>query len=244
MREDGVARAVYETLGQVPLVGGSASDDGQAKNTWIFADGLFRQDCAALVVASTPLPVMAFKTQHLEPTEKRLVITAADPRQRLVREIDGVPAARAYARQLGMNVDQLTPGIFAASPLTVRIGGSDYVRSIQRVNPDLSLTFFCSVEEGLVLRLARSCELLESLEQAFARIREQLGPPQLVLAFDCILRWAEIVQGGLERSVDQLYRANNALGFSTYGEIYQGVHINQTLTGIVLGADRIEERHG
>ena len=42
---------------------------------------------------------------------------------------------------------------FADSPFVVKIDGANYVRSIQKVNPDGSLTFFCAIEEGLVLRV-------------------------------------------------------------------------------------------
>jgi hypothetical protein len=29
--------------------------------------------------------------------------------------------------------------------------------------------------------------------------------------------------------------ANNAVGFSTYGEQFNGIHVNQTLTGVAIG---------
>ena len=32
--------------------------------------------------------------------------------------------------------------------------------------------------------------------------------------------------------VETLFRANNVVGFNSYGEQYHGVHVNQTLTGI------------
>ena len=38
--------------------------------------------------------------------------------------------------------------------------------------------------------------------------------------------------------MSELYRANNVLGFATYGEQYQSMHLNQTLTGIAFGRPR------
>jgi hypothetical protein len=35
--------------------------------------------------------------------------------------------------------------------------------------------------------------------------------------------------------VEQVFRDNNTVGFSSYGEQYLGVHVNQTLTGIAIG---------
>ena len=41
---------------------------------------------------------------------------------------------------------------------------------------------------------------------------------------------------GLEDRVGEILRRNRAVGFNTYGEQFCGVHVNQTLTGIALGA--------
>ncbi len=122
----------------------------------------------------------------------------------------------------------------------VLINGTNYVRSIQKVNPDGSLTFYCAIENGLVLRVAKGVDLVENLEQAFLRVRAEIGPPQFVLSCDCILRKLEIYQNQLKDRVDEIFLRNNAIGFNAYGEQFQGVHINQTLVGIAIGADPIE----
>lgn len=240
MREEVVARTMQDALGRIPLAGGSAGDDLDFGKTYVYVDGAFRSDCAALTLVTTQLPFTVFKTQHLVSTEQRLVITEADTAQRVVKEINGLPAAEEFARLLGIGVKELTPSRFAASPVVVRIDGNDYVRSIQKVNSDGSITFYCAIEEGVVLRMARGVDLVENLEQAFARIRAQIGSPQLVIACDCILRRMEVVQNHLEDRVGEIFKSNNAVGFNTYGEVFRGVHINQTLTGIAIGMSRTE----
>jgi hypothetical protein len=244
VREEVVARTLQEALGKVPLAGGSAGDGLDFGKTYVYVDGAFRSDCAALTLISTPLPFTVFKTQHLVPTEQRLVITEADIALRVVKEINGLPAAEEYARLLGIGVDELTPDRFAASPLVVMIDGNTYVRSVQKMNSDLSITFYCAIEEGVVLRLARGVNLVENLEEAFARIRAQIGMPELVIACDCILRRMEIVQNHLEERVGQIFKSNRAVGFNTYGEVFRGVHINQTLTGVAIGASSTEVHRG
>ena len=57
----------------------------------------------------------------------------------------------------------------------------NYVRSIQKANPDGSLKFYCAIERGVVLRVARGVDLVANLETALAQVRAQIGPPQLVL---------------------------------------------------------------
>jgi hypothetical protein len=118
----------------------------------------------------------------------------------------------------------------------VIIDGTDYVRSIQKVNPDGSLTFFCAIEEGVVFRVAHGVGLVNNLEQTFDRIHEKIGKPQLVMCCDCILRKLEVSQNGLKDRVGEIFRNNNAIGFNSYGEQFHGVHVNQTLTGIAIGA--------
>ena len=240
MREEAVTRALQSALGKLPLVGGSAGDGVNFESTHVYFEGRFHSDSAVLILASTRLPIKLFKTQHFVATDKRLVVTEADASLRTVREINGLPAAQEYARILGLDAQDLVPKRFAAWPVVVLIDGTNYVRAIQKVNPDNSLTFFCAIENGLVLRVANGVDLVENLEQAFAQIRREIGPPQLVLGCDCILRKLEIFQSSLTDRVGEVLLRNSTIGFNTYGEQFRGVHVNQTLVGIAFGTDSTE----
>ncbi|MDD5059186.1 MAG: FIST N-terminal domain-containing protein [Sideroxydans sp.] len=235
VREEQVAHALQYALGNIGLFGGSAGDDQRFAKTFVFGEGRFYSDSAVLVLLNTSLPFKIFKTQHFISTDERLVVTEADTERRIVKEINGLPAAAEYARLVGVDVHELNPMRFAAAPVVVMIDGTDYVRSIQKANADGSLTFFCAIEEGVVFRVAHGVGLLNNMEQAFAEVRAQIGQPQLVIACDCILRNLEVSQGGLKERVGEIFKSNNAIGFSSYGEQFHGVHVNQTLTGIAIG---------
>jgi len=235
VREEPVAHALQYALGKIPMFGGSAGDDLKFAKTYVYSDGGFHSDSAVLVIITTSLPFTIFKTQHFISTDERLVVTEADIARRIVKEINGLPAAEEYARLLGVDVHELNPMRFAASPVVVMIDGTDYVRSIQKANPDGSLTFFCAIEEGLVLRVAHGVNLVNNLEQTFDKIRKNVGEPQLVIGCDCILRNLEISQSGLKDRVGEIFKNNSTIGFSSYGEQFHGVHVNQTLTGIAIG---------
>lgn len=235
-REEPVTRALQYALGKLPLFGGSAGDGLKFVATHVYHDGRFHTDSAVLILLTTSLPFRIFKTQHFVSGDERMVVTEADPAQRVVKEINGLPAAGEYARLTGVAVRELDSQRFAAAPVVVVIDGTDYVRSIQKANPDGSLTFYCAIEEGLVLRVAHGVDLVKNLEQAIEQLRAEIGPPQVIFGCDCILRNLEIAQCGLKDRVEKIFRDNNTVGFSTYGEQYHGVHVNQTLTGIAIGA--------
>jgi hypothetical protein len=241
-REEPVTLAFQNALGKVPLVGGSAGDGLNFNCTKVYGDGAFHADSAVLTLVTTALPFKPFMTQHFVAEGRRVVVTAADTEHRIVYEIDGRPAAEAYAELVGTDVRSLDPDRFAASPMVVVIGGTNYVRSISKVMADGSLKFFCAIDEGIVLRVAHGDDLVGNLERAFAGVRQVVGEPQLVIGCDCILRRLEVNQRGLADRVGDCFRRNKVTGFGSYGEQYRGVHVNQTFTGIAIGATAPDRR--
>lgn len=241
LREEQTVRIFQNALREIVLFGGSAGDDLALKHTWIFSDGAFHTDSAALILVSTSYPFKIFKAQNFVCGNEKLVVTKADPAQRVVSEINGYPAAEEYSRVVGVPVDQLDSMQFSATPMVVRINGVDYVRSIQKVNPDGSLTFYCAIDSGLVFMAAHSVDLVRNLQQTFDKIRSEIGKPQLVLACDCILRNLEIKRENIRQEVEKIFKDNHVVGFNTYGEQFMGVHINQTITGLAIGELRKKE---
>ena len=241
VREEAVARAFYDGLGGVALIGGSAGDGLAFTKTSVLFGGRFVSDVALLLVATTPFPFMIFKTQHFVSSDERLVVTGAIPEQRVVTEINGCPAAEEYARAVGIEaneLDRLDPMIFAAYPVTVRIGNAEFVRSIQKMNADGSLTFYCAIDEGIVFKVAKGVDMIDNLAAALDNVTQRIGPPSLILGCDCILRHLESKQRGIRERIGALLAGCNVVGFSTYGEQYCGMHINQTFTGVAIGKGR------
>ena len=104
---------------------------------------------------------------------------------------------------------QLTPSVFAERPVMVKAGGEFYVRSIQRANADGSLTFFCAIDEGVVLRLAGHTDIVVQLHGLFGAIRANIGPPELVIGFDCVLRNLEAERRQLRHAAGRILLAHS-----------------------------------
>jgi hypothetical protein len=234
--EEAVVSSMHWAMGAIPLFGGSAGDDLQLRGTFVYHDGQFRSGAALLTVMRMHRPFKVFRAQHFTSADERMVVTKADPERRRVLEINGEPAVAEYARLTGLRADDLTPATFAEHPVIVRMGRDHFVRSIQSAQADGGLTFFCAIDEGVVLRRANHHDVIANLQGLFTSLREELGPPELIIGFDCVLRTMEAERRQVRHLASRLMIANKVIGFSTYGEQYFAMHMNQTFTGVAIGA--------
>lgn len=234
-REELVLATLNAALGTIPQFGGSAGDDERLADTHVFFDGHFHSAAATVVLVNTPLDFRVFSTHHMRDQADKLVVTRACPESRTVFELNAEPAADVYARSVGVPVEQLDRRVFALQPLGVRVGGNYFVRSIQRVNPDGSLTFYCAVETGIVMTVMEPGSLLDSVRAQIEASERVVGKPLVTLACDCFLRRLEAELTGQLDDVTGFLRQHKVVGFNTYGEQFNGMHINQTFTGVVIG---------
>ena len=234
-REEAIMSALHASLDNVPVVGGSAGDGLRFERTFVFFDGKAYTDSAVLILLKTSLPFRLFKCDNFEPTSTKMVVTEADLEQRIVKELNAEPAAEEYSRAVGIVDDKLDAFSFASHPVLVRVGGAYYARSIQRVNPDGSLRFFCAIDEGMVLTAAKSRNPVDATRDVFAETRDEIGEVSIYIGFECILRRLDAEQHQFAREMSELYRKNRVIGFHTYGEQYGSMHVNQTLTGVAIG---------
>ncbi|GJN49165.1 nitric oxide-sensing protein NosP [Pseudomonas tohonis] len=234
-REEVVLAALSAAFGSIPHFGGSAGDDNHLTHTHVYHGGQFHTGAAVVVLVNTQLDFEVFSTYHILPSDEKLVVTRADSASRRVFELNAEPAAQEYAQWIGVPLAALDHRLFAAHPLAVRVNDQYYVRSIQRVNDDLSLSFYCAVENGIVLTGMRPGPLLPNLQALFQRLEQRLGPPLLTIGCDCFLRRLEIESDGGVEQTGEFLRRQRVIGFNTYGEQFNGMHINQTFTGVAIG---------
>ena len=239
-REELLAMTVQEALGPTLLVGGSSGDGMLFRETGILVGDRFLTDAAVVVMLSSRRPLRAFSAQHYVPGAEKMVVTAADPNRRVVYQINARPAAEEYRRVAGGTPTGFAGGpldsaFFAAHPPMVRAGGGHYVRAIQSVNPDGSLTFYCAIDSGVVLTVGQPLDRLSQLETLFDQIDSDVGGIDHVIAFDCVLNRIDAESRQLSGAVSQLYSRRGVVGFNTYGEQFRAAHINQTLSGLAIG---------
>jgi hypothetical protein len=234
-REEMLTVTVQDALGDIPLIGGSSGDGLDFRETFVFHDGAFRRDAALVAVLMSRRRMHVFRSQHYSPGDVKMVVTGANPVERIVHEINAEPAATEYARLAGVSVADLGPEVFASHPPMVRAGGEYYCRSIQSANPDGSLTFYCAIDEGIVLTLGEGHDVMGELETLFAQLDEKVGGIDRILGFDCVLNSVELTQRQVRHEVSKLFARQRVVGFNTYGEQFHALHVNQTFSGLAIG---------
>jgi len=234
--EENTVSMVATELDSIPLLGGSAGDDLQLKNTFVLVQGKALQNAAIFVLAESFVPFKTIKHQHFIPGDIDTIISKANVPERIVYRLDGMPAAERYAQLLGLNVKDLNTQVFSEHPLIYQYGKECYVRSIGQVGEDHSLIFSCAIEEGMILNLCAHRDMAQQLNHTLREMTDVLGNPALMLICNCVLRRLESELAG---NIQDLAKALNAasdhlIGFDSYGEQWQGLHVNQTMVALAL----------
>ena len=234
-REEMMLPVVHHALDGIPLFGGSAGDAMNFNSTYVYCNGGFQENAAAIALISTRCPFSLISSHHFAPSNEKLIVTKADPERRVVLEFNAEPAAPEYCRVMGLSLDDLSDGTFACHPLGVQLGEHLFVRSVRQVNDDLSLTFFCAIDNGIILTKLNDTGLLEHFGKQMQSVTAAIGETQLVLGCDCIHRFQEAEQKQQLDALTELYRRFNVVGFKTFGEQRDGLHVNHSFTGIAIG---------
>lgn len=233
-QEDLLISTLDTVLAGWPTFGGSAADGFRFEKSFVLHNGQAHENAAVLLLVETDLEFQGLGVDHFLPVGAPIVITAADPDERIVYEIDGAPAALAYAHLVGCPVDQLSPEVFSENPMLIRHNRKHFVRAVRGVSDNHAMSFLAAIDDGLVLTLGRGREIIETLETGLTISDPRGSAPDFILGFDCALRKLEFEKKQLHRKVSDILRKHRVYGFNTYGEQHFGIHMNQTFVGVAF----------
>lgn len=232
--EEVLSAELASALQGIPLAGGSAGDDLKFTETRVYGPQGAQTNAATAVMARSVdgTPIQVIKHQHFTTTPAHVVVTRVEGRR--VHEFDGLPALEGYARAMGMPAEQVTGDVTFLNPMTFACNGELYVRSIRAINEDGSIDFYRAVEEGMVLDIGGHADMSASLEHGLEAWKQA---PAFVVGFNCILRALEATGQELHDEQGQIIARScgSMIGFDTYGEQLNGLHINQTLVAVGFG---------
>lgn len=252
-REDEVLSAIVETVGPyVPVVGGSAADDIQFKQTYQFANGKVYDDAVIVAYLVSDLLKINFISHGYKPTQKIASVTKSDGK--IVKTLNGKPAGEVYAELIGVPFTELKKNIV---PYIAKYAfgfpdgfGNFWIKNPQAVLEDGSLLFFSPVPQNSVLCLLEGTEnsCIDSVSDTLKKISTKIPDPAFAIIFSCAGRMA-LLQKKIVReyqAIKKVLKNIPFIGFYTYGEqstLPKGGcgSFNQTVVGISFSNVLISE---
>jgi hypothetical protein len=233
---EGFCLATAATAPQIQFVGGAASDlIGGEPRTRVFLGGKLMDGGGVVALLETEAPFTVVAWEHLEPTPVKVVVTRADPGQRLLHELDGRPALARYrelvAGQGGSITDTESAAVF---PFARYVEGKAYVRSVYDLDGS-ALRMASAVETGQVLRLMKTGDLVGATDRELERAERDVRGMCGLLAFSCIARHHEAERFALGERLAAVYKRYPVVGFHSFGEQLGATLVNHTLTGLAVG---------
>jgi len=246
-----IVRGAYGVVGAgIPLVGGSAGDNLEMRETFQLFGGQVLGDAVVAAAISSDGPMGIGVRHGWQSVGDPMLVTKS--RESRVYTLDDRPALDVYLDRLDAPPEARTdPGAFTRFALTHPLGlpnriGETHIRFVADADfeersigciaqvPQGGLTWFMEGDAGSVLE-ATDGACHDALEPLNGEV------PLGLVAFDCIARRGVLGEEGVQAEVDRLCaQAGGAAvaGFYTYGEIARthgmaGFH-NQTLVVLAL----------
>lgn len=180
--EEFYLKGITKVIGRVPFYGGSAADNSIAGEWKLYTDkGAFADGVAVAFFYTDKKMTNKFTGAYHETADMGIITKVAD--NRVLVEIDGVPAVEKYAAWRDMDVEALKGGALLVetivSPLGVkdRLGDLVAIRHPMNGNDDLSMNVGNNLAEGTaVIRMEATVdELIDSTGNTLAELKEKMG---------------------------------------------------------------------
>ena len=217
------------TVTDVLFVGGSSSaaDTGASL---VYANGQSYEGAAVLAMLRTVNGYDVIKTQsaHIF-SERKLLVTRSDLRNRVLYEFDNRPCGEVYAEVLGVPVDQIQ-NYFVSNPLGMVAGDEIFVRTFNQIQ-DEGITLHCGIPVGTEINVLKIGNIVDDTKKALDDAI--LYQPAGVINFNCLYRTLEILNEKQVEPYCALFGRYPSIGLSTGGEAFLG-HINETSTILVI----------
>jgi len=240
-KEEEILETLYARSNFLFVGGGSCGKHSLIKGImpgFIHAhDGVFN-NAAAIAVVKTEIPFKIDMTTSVVPTSTKIEITKV--KNRKVYEINGRPAAKEYAKLLG--VPKLFLGtkqignywLFTDHPFGLMVKDRAFIRDAAWREGD-ALMMGCNAKKGEILYLMERKDIIVPTQKMIKRLKDELGEISGILAFQCAYRFFEAYRSNKANELFEVLNIAPIIGLNSYGEYYGWASLAQTLTILAFG---------
>lgn len=228
--EESIITTFYFVDDNFKIIGGSAGDNLKFKETFIFI-GSKRVYSVGLFFNIAKRTSIIKENIYIS-SGRRLLITGADPINRIVKTFNKVPASTEYARILNVREEDLSK-YFMSNPLGKIYRNEIFIASPMQVNNDKSIKFYCQLMTNTFVEVLKSVDPVAEIKST---IKSMPFKPTFTLVINCILRSLKFQQENIWKSIDKeiLSFCSNTAGFISYGEQFYKAHVNQTMVLLIV----------
>lgn len=220
------------SLTNVTFVGGSAGNDQNLKETYVYHQDQAYRDAAVVLLCKPNMTFDFLKTQSFDVLHYQLTCTKVDDTARTVLTFNDLPATTAYANILGIDESKVDE-YFMTYPLSILVYDEPYVRSPLHIE-NKAIHFHANMIEGVTYNLLKSTSIIADSKIAIGEKSMNFGEISGLLNFNCIIRYKELLKMNAVEEYGQIFKTIPCIGFNTYGETLIG-HMNQTSTMLMFG---------
>ncbi|QDG53112.1 hypothetical protein FIV42_20910 [Persicimonas caeni] len=221
------------------LVGASLGDGEDFRHARVAHHGRVYRDAAAAILLEYDSPFETFKHTHMELTDRHVEVTKVSGGGRILEQLDGKLAQVVYAEALGIDPSQVTAATVAKFPLGYRFRGRPFPVSVLRIRNDGTFRLASSVQHGEQLSILEPNDLVGSTHRAIDEAIDALTArgckAEALLLFHCIARYIEARHEGKVDALADALCQGPTCGLNTYGEQFETLHMNHSLTGVIFG---------
>ncbi|MEG0295829.1 MAG: FIST N-terminal domain-containing protein [Clostridium sp.] len=228
--EESIMTTFYFMDNDFKIIGGSAGDNLKFEKTLIYI-GKKEVNSVAIFFNETRR-TQIIKENIYEPMGKKMLVTDADPINRIVKKFNNKNASVEYADVLGVKEKDLDK-CFMDNPLGKRCEDGIYITSPMKINSDKSITFYSQIMPNTFVDVLH----ITNIDECFRKTKDALEfKPSFVLSINCILRSLKFKNENLWDFVDKelLDICKNQVGFISYGEQFYKHHLNQTMVLLLV----------
>ncbi len=215
------------------LVGGSAGGGFDFKEANLALNGDITNNKAMIIYCKLAdgYSYDIFTTHNFTKTGVSFDVGVCSPEKRNIQsfliENKLVSPVQALCEHFHCTKEEL-PGQLQEYSFAIEMGSQLFIRSISSINKDDSISLFCDLYFGENLLLVKSENFNENLQRNFSKFCNGKEPLTMI-ANDCALR-----RVNNEKSLKHtdLFNTCPLSGFSSFGEVSQNLHQNQTLTAL------------
>lgn len=218
------------------VAGGSAGDDLKFEKTFISLNGEITSTGAIIVFFKTKCDFRIVKENIYYPIGESVVLTDVDIEKRKIKKIDNRNPMDVLSEKIKIPKNQLNEKLLEY-PLGRVIGDETYLCSLKKIDSEGMGYSYINIMPNTRLEILKSANVIETVEDTCKEIRNEIKDIKFVFFINCILRTLDLKNmrqcSLIAKTYDKYFPS--FCGYSSYGEQYNKLSLNQTVVMVVMG---------